>query len=312
MTGELMEVTTQSDDVSSRVPGETEAVSGFAARNEKQEKPDLPSIRIGPSRGWVSLRLGELWEHRELLYFLVWRDVKVRYKQAVLGATWTVIQPLITMMIFTVIFSYFAKISTAGVPYPLFVFSALLPWNYFASAFARGGNSLLGDAHLIEKVYFPRLILPLCAVTTPLMDFFFSFLVLLGLMLWFGIMPTWNVMALPFFISLALLTALATALWLAPLNVRYRDIGHTIPFLVQVWMYASPVVYPIGMIPERWRLLYSLNPMVGVIEGFRWALFGNKSPAFDLMAASGTMVLLLLWGGAVFFRRMERTFADVV
>jgi lipopolysaccharide transport system permease protein len=307
-----MEVTTQSGDVSGRVPGETEAVSGIDAGDLEQRKPDLPSIRIEPSRGWISLRLGELWEHRELLYFLVWRDVKVRYKQAVLGATWTVIQPLITMMIFTVIFSYLAKISTEGVPYPLFVFSALLPWNYFASAFARGGNSLLGDAHLIEKVYFPRLILPLCAVTTPLVDFLFSFVVLIGLMFWFGIAPTWNVMLLPVFVCLALLTALATGLWLAPLNVRYRDIGHTIPFLVQVWMYASPVVYPIGMIPERWRLLYSLNPMVGVIEGFRWALFGNKRPAFDLMAVSVAMVLLLLWGGAMFFRRMERTFADVV
>ena len=187
-----MKVSTQSGDASSLAPGEAEEMSRFAARNEKQEKPDLPSIRIEPSRGWVALRLRELWDHRELLYFLVWRDVKVRYKQAVLGATWTVIQPLITMMIFTVIFSYFARIATGGIPYPLFVFSALLPWNYFASAFARGGNSLLSDAHLMEKVYFPRLILPLCAVTTPLVDFFFSFLVLLGLMLWFEITPTWK------------------------------------------------------------------------------------------------------------------------
>jgi lipopolysaccharide transport system permease protein len=279
---------------------------------EPHAKIGMPSVRIAPSHGWGSLRLGDLWAYRELLYFLVWRDVKVRYKQAALGAAWTVIQPLITMMIFTVIFSYFAKIPTGGIPYPLFVFSALLPWNYFAAAFARGGNSLLGDAHLIEKVYFPRFILPLCAVATPLVDFLFSFLVLLGVMLWFGIMPTLNVVFLPFFVCLALLTALATGLWLAPLNVRYRDIGHTIPFLIQVWMYASPVVYPIDMIPERWRLLYSLNPMVGVIEGFRWALLGNRRPAFELMEVSSAMVLLLLWGGAIFFRRTEHTFADIV
>lgn len=279
---------------------------------QRQEATVTSRIRIEPSRGWVSLKLDELWAYRELLYFLVWRDVKVRYKQAVFGAGWTILQPLINMMIFTVIFSYFAKISTGGIPYPVFVLSGLLPWSYFASALARTGNSLLGDADLIEKVYFPRLILPLSAVSTPLVDFFVSLLLLFVMTLWYGIAPTWNVLFLPFFLLLALLTALSVGLWLAPLNIRFRDIGHTIPFLIQVWMYASPVVYPVSMIPERWRLLYSLNPMVGVIEGFRWALSGNKSPALDLIAVSAIVVVALLWGGAIFFRRTERTFADVV
>jgi len=271
-----------------------------------------PFVRIDPPGGWFSLGLHELWEYRELLYFLVWRDVKVRYKQTVLGIAWTVLQPLITMMIFTVIFSYFGRFPSDGLPYPIFAYSGLIPWIYFSSAVTQSGNSLRGDARLIEKIYFPRLILPLSAVTTPLVDFFFSFLLLLGMMFWFGSTPTWSLPFLPIFLLLALLTALSMALWLAPLNIRYRDIGHTIPFLIQVWMYASPLVYPVSMIPEKWRLLYSLNPMVGVIEGFRWALLGNKSPDFKLMTVGLVVVLLLLWGGAVFFRRAEGTFADVV
>ncbi len=277
-----------------------------------QSNVDVPFIRIEPSRGWISLGLRDLWEYRELLYFLVWREIKIRYKQTVLGGAWVIIQPLITMMIFTIIFSHFAKIPSDGIPYPIFAYTALLPWNYFASAFGRSGNSLLGDAHLIEKVYFPRLILPLCAVAAPLVDFLFSFVVLLGMIFWFGITPTWGVLALPFLLLLALLTALSIGLWLAPLNVRYRDVVHMIPFLIQIWMYASPVVYPVSMIPERWRLLYSLNPMVGVIEGFRWALLGKATAVFDVIAVSGAVVLLLLWGGAIYFRRTERTFADVV
>jgi len=275
-------------------------------------KTSIPILRIEPSRGWLSLDLCSLWAYRELLYFLVWRDVKVRYKQTVLGVAWTVIQPLITMVVFTVIFSYFGRFPSDGLPYAVFAYCGLLPWSYFASAITRSGNSLLGDASLLQKIYFPRLILPLAAVTTPLVDFLFSLLVLVGMAFWFGITPTWNVLFLPLFLILALLTALSVGLWLAPLNIRFRDIGHTIPFLIQVWMYASPLVYPVSMIPEKWRLLYSLNPMVGVMEGFRWALVGHRSPAFDLMAVSAIVVVALLWGGAIFFRRMERTFADVV
>jgi len=278
-----------------------------------QPKTSVTStIRIEPSSGWLTLDLRSVWAYRELLYFLAWRDVKVRYKQTVLGIAWAVIQPLITMAIFTVIFSYIGRFPSDGLPYPIFAYSGLIAWIYFATAVTQSGNSLRGDARLIEKIYFPRLILPLSAVTTPLVDFFFSFLLLLGMMFWFGSTPTWSLPFLPIFLLLALLTALSMALWLAPLNIRYRDIGHTIPFLIQVWMYASPLVYPVSMIPEKWRLLYSLNPMVGVIEGFRWALLGNKSPDFKLMTVGLVVVLLLLWGGAVFFRRAEGTFADVV
>jgi homopolymeric O-antigen transport system permease protein len=278
----------------------------------KYSKTAIPTIRIEPSRGWIALDLRKLWAYRELLYFLVWRDVIIRYKQTVLGVAWSVIQPLITMMIFTVIFSYFGRFPSEGLPYPVFAYCGLIPWSYFSSAITRSGNSLLGDANLLQKVYFPRLILPLSAVATPLVDCLFSLLLLFGMAFWFGIMPTWNMLFLPFFLMLALLTALSVGLWLAPLNIKYRDIGYTIPFLTQVWMYASPLVYPVSMIPERWRLLYSLNPMVGVIEGFRWALVGHKSPDFEIMAVSGIVVIVLLWGGALFFRRAERTFADIV
>jgi lipopolysaccharide transport system permease protein len=279
---------------------------------QAQPNAPIPIIRIEHSRGWVSLRLRDLWEYRELLYFLVWRDVKVRYKQTVMGLAWVIIQPILTMMIFTVIFSRFAKIPSDGVPYPVFVYTALLPWTYFASAMGRCGNSLLGDAHLIEKVYFPRLIIPASSVVSPLVDFLFSFLVLLSMLFWYGFTPTWNILALPLFLFLALLTALSVGLWLAPLNVRYRDVVHIIPFLLQIWMYASPVIYPVSAVPERWRLLYSLNPMVGVIEGFRWALLGKENTVLSVIAVSALAVMVLLWGGLIFFKRMERTFADIV
>jgi len=273
---------------------------------------DIPVLRIEPSRGWISLRLRDLWTYRELLYFLVWRDVKVRYKQTLIGAAWAVLQPLLTMIMFTVIFGHLSKIPSEGLPYPLFSYSALLAWTYFSAAMNRSGNSLLGDAHLIERIYFPRLIIPLCGVVAPLVDFFFGLLALVGMMFWYGIMPTWSILTLPLFLLLALLTALAVGLWLSPLNVRYRDIGYAIPFLVQIWMYASPVVYPVTLVPERWRLLYSLNPMVGIIEGFRWALLGKEITAIGMIGVSTITVLMLLWGGATFFKRMERTFADVV
>jgi len=277
-----------------------------------QPNASIPMIRIEHSRGWVSLRLRDLWEYRELLYFLVWRDVKVRYKQTVMGLAWVIIQPLLTMMIFTVIFSRFAKIPSDGLPYPVFVYTALLPWTYFASAMGRCGNSLLGDAQLIEKVYFPRLIIPVSSIVSPLVDFLFSFLVLLGMLFWYGFTPTWGVLALPLFLFLAVLTTLSVGLWLAPLNVRYRDVVHVIPFLLQIWMYLSPVIYPVSAVPERWRLLYSLNPMVGVIEGFRWALLGKENTVLSVVSVSALAVMVLLWSGLIFFKRMERTFADVV
>ncbi len=271
-----------------------------------------PTVVIQPSRGLFDLDLRALWEYRGLLYFLVWRDVKVRYKQTVLGATWAILQPVMTMTVFTVIFSYFAQIPSEGLPYPVFAYAALLPWNYFAQAMNRSGGSLVGNAGLISKVYFPRLMIPLASTVTPIVDLAVSFIPLLGLMLWFGITPTRGVVALPFFLLLAMLAALSIGLWLSPIHVRYHDVGYVIPFLTQFWMYGSPVVYPVSLVPERWRWLYGLNPMAGVIEGFRWALVGTARPDFRVMAISASVVFVLFLGGIVFFKRMERTFADVV
>lgn len=270
------------------------------------------TITIEPSRGWVPLKLGELWEYRELLCFLTWRDVTIRYKQAALGVAWAIIQPLMTMVIFSVIFGQLAKLPSDGIPYPVFSYAALLPWQLFAGALQRAGTSLVGNANLLTKVYFPRLIIPLSAVGAGLVDFAVAFVVLLGLMLWYGIMPTWAMLWLPLLVLLALLTALAVGLWLSALNVQYRDVQHAIPFLVQAWMYASPVAYSAGLIPTGiWRIVYGLNPLAGVIQGFRWALLGGKPPD-ELMAVSVVMVVVLLATGLFYFRRMEKTFADVV
>lgn len=271
-----------------------------------------PTVVIEPRKGLFDLELGALWQYRELLYFLIWRDVKVKYKQTMIGAAWAILQPLMTMVIFTVIFGNFAKIPSDGFPYPIFAYTALLPWNFFATALNHAVGSVVGDAQLISKVYFPRLILPLSGVVSGIVDFAIAFIILLGMMIWFSITPTWGALALPLFLLLTVLTALAVGLWLSALNVRYRDVGHTIPFLTQFWLYASPVVYPVSLVPEKWRLLYSLNPMAGVIEGFRWALLGKESPDFGVMAVSAVAVVALLSGGVVFFRQMERTFADVV
>ncbi len=272
----------------------------------------IPLTIIQPSRGWAALDLRALWEYRELLYFLTWRDVKVRYKQAALGVAWAVIQPLLTMVIFSVIFGQLARLPSDGIPYPVFSFAALLPWQLFSGALTRAGTSLVGNAHLLTKVYFPRLVIPISAVAAGLVDFAISFVVLLGLMLWYGITPTWAIVTLPLFILLALATALAVGLWLAALNVQYRDVQHMIPFLVQAWMYASPVAYSAGLIPTGpWRIIYGLNPLAGVIQGFRWALLG-ASPPDELMVVSVVMVAVLLVSGLFYFRRMEKTFADVV
>jgi lipopolysaccharide transport system permease protein len=273
---------------------------------------DISVIRIEPSRGWVSIELSELWTYRELLYFLIWRDVKVRYKQTVIGIGWAILQPLLTMVVFTMIFGNFAKIPSDGLPYPVFAFTALLPWNLFAGALNRCTLSLVGSANLITKVYFPRLIVPVSAIISGIIDFAIAFVFLLGIMLWFHIALTWDAIALPIFLLLTLITALAVGLWLSALNVRYRDVGQAIPFLIQIWMFLSPVAYPASLVPEKWRLLYSLNPMAGVIEGFRWALLGKESPDFKVIAVSTAVVVALLFSGLVYFKRIERTFADVV
>jgi lipopolysaccharide transport system permease protein len=270
------------------------------------------TLRVQASKGFRGLDLGAIWEFRDLLYFLVWRDIALRYKQTVIGAAWTVLQPLLTMVVFTVIFGHFAKIPSDGVPYSIFTFTALAPWTYLSQAISRSGVSLVNDSQLVRKVYFPRLIIPLASATAPLVDFLVSFLVLVLMMAWFGIPLRWNLLALPFFLLVTLMTAAAAALWLAPLNARYRDIGYTIPFLIQFWFYASPVTYPLSLIPQKWRLLYGLNPMVGVIEGFRWALLGKQSPDFATTTVSVIVVVVLLVTGIAFFRWMESTLSDVL
>ena len=278
----------------------------------KSREVSLPTSVIESKSGLGGLDLGAIWDYRELLYILIWRDVKVRYKQTVIGAGWAIFQPVMTMAIFTVVFGSFVKIPSDGLPYAVFAYTALVPWAYFSQALSRSGTSLVGNANLITKVYFPRLLIPLTSVMAPAVDFLFAFLVLLGLIVWFGIVPTWGLLALPLFFLLAMITALAIGLWLSPLNARYRDVGHAIPFLIQLWMFASPVVYPVSLVPESWRLLYSLNPMAGVIEGFRWALLGKGSPDFTLMLVSAVVVFVLLAGGIVFFKRMERTLTDII
>lgn len=279
---------------------------------EEIRNTDLPVSVYEPTHGWLSLRLGELWHYRELLYFLTWRDIKIRYKQTALGVAWAVLQPLITMVIFSVIFGQFAKLPSDGIPYPVFSYVALLPWGLFSGALQRAGTSLVANANLITKVYFPRLVIPMSAVAAGLVDFVISFVVLLGLMLYYRISPTWMILTIPLFVLLAILTALAVSLWLSALNVKYRDVQYMIPFLIQAWMYASPVAYSADLVPTGpWRILYGLNPLAGVIQGFRWALLGGNPPD-ELMAVSVAIVLLLLVSGFYYFRRMERTFADVV
>lgn len=272
----------------------------------------LPPLIIRPSRGWGSLRLKELWEYHELLYFLIWRDIKVRYKQTVLGAAWAILQPFLTMVVFSIFFGKLAKIPSDGVPYPVFAYCALLPWQFFSNALTASGNSLVSNQGLITKVYFPRLVIPISAVLAGLVDFCISFVVLLMMMFYYGIVPTKAVLTLPLFLLFAIATALAVGLWLSALNVRYRDVRYTMPFLAQFWLFVTPVAYSSSLVPETWRTLYGLNPMAGVVEGFRWALLGKTGGIGPLMLLSALAVAVLLIGGLVYFRRMEKTFADVV
>lgn len=266
---------------------------------------------IQPFRGWINLDLRNLWAYRELLYFLVWRDIKVRYKQTALGAAWAVLQPLLTMLVFSVFFGRLAKIPSDGVPYPVFAYTALLPWQLFAYSLTESANSLVGNQNLIKKVYFPRLVVPLASVLAGLLDFAIAFVVLLGLLFYYGIVPTARVAVLPLFLFLAVLTALAVGLWLSALNVEYRDVRYTIPFLTQFWLFVTPVAYPSSLVPEQWRAWYGLNPMAGVVDGFRWALLGKSDSPGALLWVSVGAVVLLLVGGLIYFRRMESTFADI-
>jgi len=272
----------------------------------------LPHVRIQPAKGLLELDLAGLWQYRELIHILVWRDVTVRYKQTVLGVAWAMFQPLATMLIFTVVFSVMGKIPSDGFPYPVFLYAGLLPWFYISQALSRGGTSLVGEAPLISKVYFPRLILPLSATIAPLVDLMLAFVAFLGLMAWFGVVPSWRILLLPLFASLGATIAFAAGLWVSALYVRYRDVGHILPMFIQLWMFVSPILYPVSKVPESWRAVYALNPVVSVVEGFRWALIPGFQVDFSMFLPSVLIVAVTLVGGLIYFRSMERTFADVI
>jgi lipopolysaccharide transport system permease protein len=270
------------------------------------------SIDIRPSRGLFDLELDAVWRYRELLIVLTLRDIQVLYKQAALGIAWAIIQPLFAVIIFSVVFGRFARMPSDGIPYPVFAFAAVLPWTYFAEAVRRGGTGLVSESELVRKVYFPRLIIPLAGVIAPMLDFLIGFAVLLGVMLWFDVMPSFRLLVAPPLLVVSALLALAIGLWLGPINVRFRDVKYTLPFMLQIWMYATPIVYPLSIVPAGWKWLYSLNPMVGVIEGFRWAVFGKGDPNVVAIGISLAAIGFLLTGGLIFFKRMERSFADLI
>jgi homopolymeric O-antigen transport system permease protein len=278
---------------------------------DEQGQPAAGFTRLSASAG-TGLRLREIWAYRELLYFLVWRDIKVRYKQTALGAAWAILQPVLTMVVFTLFFGNLAKVPSDGIPYPLFSFAGLVPWTLFAYSLTESSSSLVTNQNLITKVYFPRLIIPLASVLAGLVDFAISFAVLILLMLYYGIVPQAAAVTVPLFVLFAVLAALSIGIWLSALNVEFRDVRYTIPFLTQFWMFITPLAYASSLVPSRWRLIYGLNPMAGVVEGFRWALLGKTAAPSLLLSASLAAVILLLVGGAYYFRRMERTFADVV
>ena len=277
-----------------------------------QTRSSVPVLQIDPIGHWISIDFKELWHYRELLYFLTWRDVKVRYKQTVLGAAWAIIQPLSMMLVFSLFFGRLAKIPSDGIPYPLFTFCALIPWQLFAHSLTESSNSLVGNQHLITKIYFPRLVIPISAVLAGVVDFLIAFVILLLMMLYYGVSPGWAVITLPGFVLLTIITALGVGLWLSALNVKYRDVRYTMSFLVQFWLFATPVAYSSNLIPEKWRIVYGLNPMAGVVEGFRWALLGNAPPSGRMLWVSIGVVIVVLVGGLYYFRRMEQEFADIV
>ena len=285
-------------------PSDSEAVSASL--------PDKPLITIEPSRAWVKLGLKDVWRYRELLFFLTWRDVKVRYKQTALGAAWAILQPLLTMLIFTLFFGRLAGISSEGLPYPLFAYAGLLIWTFFANAVSNSGNSLVGSANLITKIYFPRMIIPGAAVGAGLVDFVIAFLVLIALMIYYGVGTTWSILMMPVIVALSTLLALGVGMWLSALNVKYRDIRYAIPFMIQLWMFVSAVFYPLSLVPEKWRWVLMLNPLTGIVENFRISLFGHKPFDWPALAVSAVITLIVLVYSAYSFRRMERTFADIV
>lgn len=273
----------------------------------------LPVIRIQPSSGWVSLKVRELWEYRELLYFLTWRDIKVRYKQTVLGAAWAIIQPFLTMVVFSLFFGKLAGMPSDNIPYPIFAYAALVPWTFFANGLLQSSNSLVGNTNLIKKVYFPRLVIPISGVIGGLPDFAISFVVLLAMMVYYGLYPSAiSILWLPVCLALSFIIALGAGLWLSALNVEFRDVRYVIPFLTQFWMFATPIVYPSSLLHEPWKTVYGLNPMVGVVEGFRWTLLGKGNPPGAMFGVSFLAATVILVTGAFYFRRMEKTFADLI
>jgi lipopolysaccharide transport system permease protein len=278
----------------------------------ESQGPARVPFRITPSEGWVSLRFRELIEYRELLWFLVVRDVKIRYKQTLLGAAWAVIQPVFTMVVFSLFFGRLAKMPSDGIPYPIFSLAGLVPWTFFANGLTQSSNSLVGSANLITKVYFPRMVVPIAAVIGGCVDLVISLLVLLGMMAYYRVPVSAQVFWLPSFLLLSIITALGAGLWLSSLNVEFRDVRHAVPFLTQFWMFATPIAYPSSLLSEQWRMVYAINPMVGVVEGFRWAFAGTGSAPGPMLAVSYVAALAMLVGGAFYFRRMERNFADVV
>ena len=290
-----------------------ESMSLITKIDESQGVPDnLPRTRRAPVKGWAWPKFRELWEYRELVFFFVWRDIKVRYRQTVMGALWAIIQPFFTMVIFSLFFGRLAKIPSDGLPYPVFSYAALVPWTFFATALNQASNSLVINANMVKKIYFPRLSLPIATILASVVDFVLAFIVLLGMMFFYGLVPTINVLWLPFFLLLALITSLGVSLWLSAMNVQFRDVQYTIPFLTQAWLFVTPIAYPSSLLPEPWRTLYGLNPMAGVVEGFRWALLGTDTAPGPMTLVSAVVALVLFISGAFYFRRMEQGFADVL
>ena len=276
-------------------------------------RPEPTTIYIRPANGLAALNLRDLWTYRELIYFMVWRDLKVRYKQTLLGAAWAVIQPLMTMLVFNFLFNNVAKLPSDNIPYPIFSYTALLPWGLFSTALNNASRSLTSNHNMITKIYFPKLILPMASVLAGLVDFAIAFVILIGMMIFYHVTPSLTALwAVPVFLLLSVITALGVALWLAAINVQYRDVGYALPFITQFWMFITPVAYSSSVISEKWQIVYALNPMAGVVNGFRWALLGSGNPPDVLVAISTVIALIVLFTGLIYFRNMERTFADTI
>jgi len=282
------------------------------ASPEMLEDFQLPVVRRQARPGWVAIDFAELWQYRELLFFFAVRDIKVRYKQTLLGIAWAILQPVMTMVVFSIFFGNLAGVPSDGLPYPVFSFCGLLPWQLFAFALTQSSNSLVNNAHVLTKVYFPRLIIPFASMIAGLIDFAIAFVVLVGIMFYYDIIPGWALITLPFFVLLALAAALSIGLWLSALNVKYRDVRYTIPFLTQLWLFVTPVAYASSLVPSKWQAVYAINPMAGVVEGFRWALLGKAAPPGTMLIVSAAATAILLAGGLFYFARMEKTFPDII